>query len=55
MPFVKKILRVCILWYDVLANAKRPEDASPWAIIMVSAACHPQVVFVMIPANKGPM
>jgi len=38
-----------------LANANRPEEARPWAIIIVRAACHPQVVFVIIPANKGPM
>lgn len=55
VPLVSKILRVCILWYEELASAKRPEDASPCAIIIVKAACQPQVVFDMIPANKGPM
>jgi len=39
----------------VFARAKSPEDASPWAIIIVSVACHPHVVFVMIPANSGPI
>lgn len=55
VPFVRKILRVWVDWYDVFARAKSPDDASPWAIIIVKAACHPHVVFDMMPANRGPI
>ena len=39
----------------MLARANSPDEARPWAIIIVKAACQPQVVFDMIPAKSGPM
>lgn len=39
----------------MLASANSADEARPWAIIIVKAACQPQVVFDIIPANRGPM
>lgn len=55
VPLVRRILRVWVFWYEVLARAKSADDANPWAIIMVSAACQPQRVLVIIAANRGPI
>lgn len=38
-----------------MAKANSPDEASPWAIIMVNAACHPHNVLVIIAAKRGPI
>lgn len=55
IPLVKKILRVWVASYVMLATANRPEEESPCAIIIISAPCQAHLLFVIIPAVISPM
>lgn len=54
-PFVRNILRVLVISYDMFAKIKRAEDLRPWAIIMARAPVIPQTEFDIIPPNIIPM
>jgi len=54
-PLVRKILRVWVISYDILAKENRAEDLKPWAIIIVRAPINPQDVLDSIPASISPM
>lgn len=55
IPLVKKILRVWVASYVILATANRPEEESPCAIIIISAPCQAHLLFVIIPAVINPI
>lgn len=55
IPLVKKILRVWVNSYVVLARRNSAEEDNPCAIIMARAPCHPQSVEVRIPARRIPI
>jgi len=38
MPFVKYMLRVCVIVYDRFAIINNADEHNPWAIIIISAA-----------------
>lgn len=54
-PFVKNILRVCVISYDIFAIINSADDLSPWAIIIIKALDKPHVVIVNIPVNINPI
>lgn len=54
-PFVRNILRVCVISYLRLAMINRDEDLRPCAIIIISAPDNPHILFDNIPANIRPM
>jgi hypothetical protein len=54
-PLVKKILRVLVISYDMLAKENRAEDLNPWAIIIVSDPINPHDELDNIPASINPI
>lgn len=42
MPFIKNILRVELISYEMLAREKRADEDKPWAIIIRIAPVNPQ-------------
>lgn len=54
-PLVKKMLRVLVISYDILARENKAEDLNPWAIIMVREPINPQEVLDSIPVNISPI
>lgn len=53
-PLVKKMFRVWVASYCILAKEKRADEHSPWAIIITRELSHPQTEVVIIPAvNKA--
>ena len=55
MPFKRIKFRLWAVSYTVLAKAKRPEDARPWATTRRSAPAQPHWVCVKIPAVTNPI
>jgi len=55
IPFVKNILRVCVISYLKFAIMNRAEDLRPWAIIIIRAPVKPQMLFDNIPASIKPI
>lgn len=55
IPFVNKILRVIVILYLMLAIQNSAEELNPWAIIIDSLACIPNLELDNIPAIISPM
>jgi len=55
IPFVKYLLRVLVIKYDILANENKAEEHKPCAIIINIAPAIPHKEKVIIPATIIPM
>lgn len=55
IPLFRAILRVEDVSYVMFARQNIAEEDSPWAIIIVRAALHPQEVFLIIPRISNPI
>ena len=55
MPLVIYIPREFVVSYVIFARENIHEEQRPWAISIINAPCHPQVVLVIIPAVASPM
>lgn len=54
-PFVRKMLRVWVISYDILAKEKSAEDLNPCAIIIVKAPIKPHEELDNMPASIKPI
>jgi hypothetical protein len=54
-PFVRNILRVCVVSYVMLAIENIADETKPCAIIMASDPIHPQRVFDINPEMRIPI
>lgn len=54
-PFVRNILRVWVISYEIFAKINRPDEHSPCAIIIINAPHKPHLEFVNTPASINPI
>jgi hypothetical protein len=55
IPFVKNVLRVCVMLYVILARINNADDLSPCAIIIIIAPAIPHVDIDIHPEISKPM
>lgn len=55
IPFVKNVLRVWVIEYEIFAIIKRADEHRPWAIIIIRAPVIPHVDRVRAPAINSPI
>jgi len=55
IPFVKNVLRVCVILYVILAKINNAEDLSPCAIIIIIAPAIPHVDIDIHPEIRSPI
>lgn len=55
IPFVKYMLRVCVISYVILAKINNADEHKPWAIIIIKPPHIAQFEFVRILASISPM
>lgn len=55
IPFVKNILRVCVISYLMFAIINNADELKPWAIIIIRAPAKPHALFDIMPASISPM